>query len=80
MEATDLVEASELFLELSGTNPGVEVWLDEGFTDGGWTYFWIVSRFGEAAIHNLAYVRLRNGQFQRRTYDESGDDLWVDSK
>ena len=73
----EAVQASVLFQSLAADHPGVEVWTDEGFTEGGWWYFWIVSRLGEGNVHNLAYVRLRGGQFERRTYDAAGDDLWV---
>ena len=71
------VQASNLFRTLAVQQPHVEVWADDGFTEGGWRYFWIVSRFEEGSIRNLAYVRLRDGKLQRRTYDAAGDDLWV---
>jgi hypothetical protein len=71
------VEASSLFRGLAAANPGVEVWPDEEFAEGGWSYAWIVSRSGEGAVRNLAYVRLQGGRLERRTYDDSGDDLWV---
>jgi hypothetical protein len=77
MEGIALVESSTLFRELATAHPGVEAWLDEGFTEGDWSYAWIVSRFGEGQVRNLVYVRLRGEQLQRRTYDEAGDDLWV---
>jgi hypothetical protein len=74
--AADL-EASSLFRQLAGAHPSVEIWPDEAFTEGGWSYAWIVSRTGEGNVRTLAYLRLRAGQLQRRTYDEAGDDLWV---
>jgi hypothetical protein len=70
------VETSSLCRRLAAAHPGVEVWPDEGFTEGGWSYAWIVSRSGEGIVRNLAYVRLRGDQFQHRTYDDTGDDLW----
>jgi hypothetical protein len=71
------VGASSLYRRLVAAHPGVEVWPDEGFSEGGWSYAWIVSRFGEGAVRNLAYVRLRGGRLQHRTYDDAGDDLWL---
>ena len=71
------VEASSLFRQFSTAHACVEAWPDEGFTEGGWSYAWIVSRFGDGNVRHLAYVRLRDGQFERRRYDSSGDDLWV---
>jgi hypothetical protein len=75
----DVVTASALFQSFSATHPDVEVWDDADFHEGGWDYFWIVSRFGEGSVRNLAYVRVRGDRFQRRTYDAAGDDLWVDA-
>jgi hypothetical protein len=74
------VKASALFRSLAAQNPAVEVWADEGFSEGGWAYFWIVSRFAEGNFRNLAYVRLRGQQFERRTYDTAGDELWVEAE
>ena len=72
-----IVEASSLFRSLAAQNPDIEVWADEGFTEGGFVYFWIVSWMSEGVIRNLAYVRTKEGQLQRRTYDADGEDLWV---
>lgn len=68
-----MVQGTKLFASLAEKHPAVEVWADEEFTDGGWSYFWIVSRFGEGSVRNLAYVRLRGNETQKRTYDASGD-------
>jgi hypothetical protein len=76
----DAVRESALFRSLAAQHPSVELWADEGFAEGGWLYFWIVSRFGEGSIRNLAYVRVRDGQLQRRSYDAAGDDLWVSAE
>ena len=73
----ETVQASDLFRSLAASHPAVEVWPDEGFTEGGWSYFWIVSRFEKGSVRNLAYVRLRDGELQRRIYDAAGDNLWV---
>lgn len=71
------VEATSLFREFAASNPGLEAWPDEGMTEHGWSYAWIVSRSGGGAVRNLAYVRIREGCLERRTYDDLGDDLWV---
>lgn len=73
----EAVRQSALFRSLAGQHPAVEVWADEGYTEGGWSYYWIVSEFGPGSIRNLAYVRHRSGRLERRTYDEAGDDLWL---
>ena len=70
------VGASSLFRRLAAAHPAVEARADGGPAGDGWSYAWIVSRRGERAVRNLAYVRLRGGRLQRRTYDRSGDDLW----
>ena len=70
------VEASSLYRRLWEAHTGVEVWPDEGFSEDGWTYVWIVARSGEGVVRNLAYIRLRDDQLQHRTYDDAGDDLW----
>jgi hypothetical protein len=59
VEGVATVEASALFRELAAAHPGVAVWPDEGFTEGDWSYAWVVSRFGEGNVRNLAYVRIR---------------------
>ncbi len=76
MDCAADVESSSLFRRLAGAHPGVEVWPDDESTEDGWSYAWIVSRF-DGDVRILAYVRLRPGQLQRRTYDDAGDDLWV---
>jgi hypothetical protein len=73
----EVIQTSALFQTFKAQHPRVEVWADDGFTEGGWSYFWIVSRFDEGSVRNLAYVRLRDQQFERRTYDAAGDDVWV---
>jgi hypothetical protein len=67
---------SNLFRTLANLHPGVEVWPDAEFHDGGFDYFWICSAV-DTNVHNLAYVRLQPSRFERRTYDLAGDDLWV---
>ena len=43
---------------LRGAHRGVEVWPDEGSSEGGWPYAWIVAWPGEGTVRNLAYVSL----------------------
>ena len=71
-----LIEESNLFRNLANEHPGVEVWEDAEFHDGGFDYFWVCSRVG-GLVRNLAYVRLKARIFEKRTYDENGDDLWI---
>lgn len=73
----DTVQRSTLFQSLAATHPCVDVWEDSGYNEGGWSYFWIISRFEPGSIRNLAYVRLQGSRLERRTYDLSGDDLWL---
>ena len=73
----ELLQATVLFRSLAGQHPGVEVWADKGYIEDGWFYYWIVSRFGEADVRMLAYIRLREGQIERRTYDAEGDEVWT---
>jgi hypothetical protein len=71
------VRRSALFRSLAAKHPAVDVWADAGYAEDGWSYFWIVSEFASGGIRTLAYVRLKGGRLERRTYDEAGDDLWV---
>jgi hypothetical protein len=72
------VQATALFRYLAAAHPGVETWPDEEFAEGGWAYFWIVSRV-DGTVRTLAYVRLKAGKLQKRAYDEKGEDWWVDA-
>lgn len=80
MSSLQTVKASALFRRHAQADPGVEVWLDEGFDEGGWSYAWIVSRCSDGPVRNREYVRFRGAQLQRRTYDEAGDDRWVEAE
>ncbi len=71
-----VIETSSLFCDLSARHSNVECWADEEFTEGGWLYFWIVSRLGDGSVRNLAYVRAKGNELQKRIYDEAGDDVW----
>jgi hypothetical protein len=79
MKMVDKVEATALFRTLAAAHPKVEVWLDEGYSEEGWAYSWIICRPDEFTVKNLAYVRWKTGQFQQRKYDQNGDDLWIDA-
>lgn len=75
-DSRSLVEASNLFQSLASVHPGVEVWADAEFHDGGFDHFWICSN-ADALVRNLAYVRVKAGAIETRTYDQNGDELWV---
>jgi hypothetical protein len=70
------VEASNLTRSFAQLHPGVEVWPDAEFHEGGFDYFWVCSNVS-GTVRNLAYVRVKPGAFEKRTYDQDGDDLWV---
>ena len=72
----EVVQSSALFKSLAVQHPDVEVW-DDPDAPGGPSYFWIVSRFERGSIRTIAYVRLRDGQLERRGYDVNGDDEWL---
>ena len=78
MSETTAIEATSLFRSLAANFPGIEIWPEEEFDQGGWSYFWIISR-SEGVVRNLAYVRRKANQLPRRTYDDAGEDLWVDT-
>ena len=73
----DVIRQSTLFRLLATEHPGIDVWPDEGNTEGDWSYFWIVSKFAPDSVRNLVYVRLQSGRLERRTYDEAGEDFWL---
>jgi hypothetical protein len=70
------VESSNLTLGFANSHAGVEVWPDADFNEGGFDYFWICSNV-DGVVRNLAYVRVKPGSLESRTYDQNGDDLWV---
>ena len=70
------VEGSKLTRGFAQSHPSVEVWPDAEFHEGGFDYFWICSNVA-GTVRNLAYVRVKPGSFEKRTYDQNGDDLWV---
>ncbi|QDU20575.1 hypothetical protein [Urbifossiella limnaea] len=75
MSAEEAVRATVAFNQLVEVHPAVEVWSDDGQAEGGYSYFWVVTRDG-TAVRQLAYFRCRTGGVERRSYDESGDDHW----
>lgn len=74
-----VVQASTLTQLLRDLHQGVEIWPDAEFHEGGYDYFWICSNLA-GTVRNLAYVRVKPGSFEKRTYDKNGDDLWVDTE
>lgn len=77
--AISQVESSDLVREYALRHPCIEVWADEDFKEGGFEYFWVCSKEGEA-VRSLAYVRVKHGSFEIRRYDGNGDDLWVPAR
>jgi hypothetical protein len=78
MAEIDLVLGSRVVSQLKGEHPDVEVWPDEDFDEGGYAYFWVVYKFAEGSVRNLAYLRVASGHIEKRTYDKAGDDLWIE--
>jgi hypothetical protein len=77
-EQLALVEASQVVAAYAATYPNVEVWPDD-YIEDGWEYFSVMSI--DRPVHRkLAYVRVKNGCIERRTYDSAGDDLWLATK
>jgi hypothetical protein len=73
----DKIRTSAMFQSFAAEHPGVDLWEHEGYNEDGWTYYSIVSKFAQGSVRILAYVRLQDEKFERRTYDEAGDDLWL---
>jgi hypothetical protein len=71
------IEHTRLYRSLAGGRTGVEIW-DDNYSEGGWAYFSIVA-LSRGTARRLAYVRVHGGRIQRRTYDENGEDHWVDA-
>lgn len=79
MSVEDAVRATRTYQSFATHHPDVEVWPDTGFSEGGYSYCWIVSN-RQGTVRNLAYVRLAPGVFQVRGYDANGDDVWADAE
>ncbi len=71
----DTVQNSGLYQSLSQGRTDGEIW-DDNYSEDGWAYFSIVA-FNEGTARKLAYVRVGNGQIQKRIYDVNGADLWI---
>ena len=77
-EQLALVEASQVVAAYAAAHPNVEVWPDD-YIEDGWEYFSVMSI--DPPVHRkLAYLRVKNGRIERRTYDSAGDDLWLATK
>jgi hypothetical protein len=70
------VESSNLARGFVQLHPNIEVWQDANFHEGGFDYFWICSNVA-GTVRNWAYVRVKPGLLEKRTYDQNGDNLWV---
>ncbi len=71
------IESTRLYRSLAEGRTDVEIW-DDDYSEDGWAYFSIVA-FNQETARKLAYVRVQGGCIQKRTYDENGDDQWVDA-
>jgi hypothetical protein len=70
-----MLRNSNLYRCLSKGRTDIEIWNDN-YSEDGWAYFSIVA-FGHGTARKLAYVRVKGGQIQKRTYDGNGDELWI---
>ena len=77
MSHIETVKSRALFQRHSAGGNEVEIW-DDNYNDDGWNYFSIVA-FSDGTAHKLDYVRVKDGSMQRRTYDETLDDLWIEA-
>ena len=76
-EYMNTIENTRLYRSLAEGRTDVETW-DDNYSEDGWAYFSIVA-FGQGTARKLAYLRVKGGRIQKRTYDENGDDQWVDA-
>ena len=80
-DASASITSSNIFRQLASAHQNLEAWHDADFNEGGFDYFWICTvtpHEDGPSVRNLAYVRTKPGLIQKRTYDENGDDLWID--
>ncbi len=73
MEA--IIRKSKIFQHISSENDDVEIW-DDAYVEDGWAYWNVVSN-NSGIVRKLAYLRIKDNQIQKRTYDDEGDDLWL---
>jgi hypothetical protein len=71
----EIVEQSRLFSEIAAGRSDIEIWPLDSLGEPE-TYFSIVAR-NEGAAKVIAYLRVKSGQLEKRTYDKNGDDLWI---
>ena len=75
MVDAEVVRQSRLFRDMASGRSDVELWdLDSG--QRTYSYFSLVSR-QSGSVRILAYLRVKSGSLEKRTYDENGDDLWI---
>ncbi|WP_445362206.1 hypothetical protein ACJJIQ_13850 [Microbulbifer sp. ANSA003] len=70
-----IIQDSDIYQEIASGRDDVEIW-DDNHIEDGWAYWNIVSN-SSGVVRKLAYLRIKNNQIQKRTYDEEDDDLWV---
>ena len=71
----ELIKSSTTYQEITADIDDIEIWNDN-YVEDGWVYWNIVSR-NAGVVRKLAYLRIKDNQIQKRTYDDQGDDLWV---
>jgi hypothetical protein len=71
------IQNSDIYRSLCKGRTDVEIW-DDNYEEAGWAYYSIVAH-SQGTARKLAYVRLNGERIQKRTYDNNGDDLWVDT-
>jgi hypothetical protein len=70
-----LIENSSIYHTIANGRNDIEIWNDE-YIEDGWSYWNVVTR-NAGVVKKLAYLRIKDNQIQKRTYDDQGDDLWV---
>jgi hypothetical protein len=70
-----LLKHSNIYQSITSGRDDVEIWNDD-YIEDGWSYWNVVSR-NDGEVKKLAYLRIKENQIQKITYDEEGDDLWV---
>lgn len=73
--ALALIEASRVDAACAANRPNVEVWPDE-YIEEGWEYLPVISI--DRPVHRkIAYLQVKNGRIDCRTFDSDGDDWWA---
>jgi len=70
-----IIRSSKEFIEMDSEHENVEIW-DDNYIEDGWSYWNIVSN-NSGIVRKLVYLKIKDKQIKKRTYDEQGDDLWL---